>query len=99
VRRLYGAVLGGVDEPDEALTNSNGPPGFRPVKTIIHVCKTYHVVIGLGRLLFHRRNACPDHLVEEAAKKTHGVGDIIGPPCRKAQELTQNIADPYCVAR
>ena len=70
-----------------------------PVKTIIHVFKTLHVVIVLGRLLFHHRNGCPDHLVEEPAKKTHGVGDIIGPARRKAQELTQNIADPYCVAR
>jgi hypothetical protein len=42
------------------------------------------VIVG-DSLLFHRGNAGPEHLVEQAPEQTAGVGDIVG---------SANIADP-----
>jgi hypothetical protein len=44
------------------------------------------------------RDAEPEHFVQQPTKETHGVGDVVGSACRKAQELGQEVSDPWHIS-
>ena len=79
-------------------SQSDRPPGILTLDAVVQVRETLHRVVVVDRLLFHRRDAGPEHLVKKPTKKTHGIGDVVGSPCRKAQELGQDVSDPGRVA-
>jgi len=62
-------------------------------------CRRPHRRSRPGRRAQAGRHMPRHHLVEEPAKKAHGVGDIVRSARREAQEFGQDVSDPRRIAR